>query len=171
MTRYVWINIVHFLATDIHTFQGNLSAKGRPEEVHQWLKYGRQFDKSPVIKNAKDYGIAWLAWWRALQPKWRIGGGILPPAVYSCELCDWGALQKSGKNGLFIVLISMVWWGRAGTLTDDWKAAITDVKNVMQSMLGTGSKRAIGAEAETPVITKRYAFIILYIMSNSDAHC
>ena len=142
-----------------HPIQGNLSVKGHPEEIHQWLKYGRQFDKPPLIEHSKDYGIAWLAWWRSLQPKWRIGDGILPPAVYSCESLDWGALQKSGKNGLFIMLMGMVWWGRSGPLTVDWRAAVTDVKRVLQSMAGAGNKRGIGTEAEAPVIKKRCALI------------
>ena len=49
---------------------------------------------------------------------------------------DWSKLECPGKNGLLIVLLSLVWWREIATATtlEDWHAAAADVGWVAEAM-------------------------------------
>jgi hypothetical protein len=154
LTRYVRLIFVYcnYWLTEPNLPQGTFGGTGiRPEVVSHWLKHGRKYTKPPVITNSQDYGNAWLAWWATLQPTWRRGSGTLPSAIYQCENEDWGKLRLSGKNGMFLVLVSMVWWGRANGMKSHWSAAVTDVKRVLESMVGVGAKQGSTSGLKLPV--------------------
>lgn len=123
-----------------------LPTNGCPDQIKWWIARKRSYDLLPSIPDIHQFGKAWLQWWAALQPPWRkpIGGSALPPAVYTSGDDNWGSLRVSGKNGVIILLISLVWWGRAGgSLTQDWKLAVSDLKRCLERMSGSASKRAI----------------------------
>ncbi|EIW56589.1 uncharacterized protein TRAVEDRAFT_81082, partial [Trametes versicolor FP-101664 SS1] len=112
-----------------------LSAKGRPSEVGDWLRIQRrELDKFPIIKNESAYMTSWWKWWSGIQPEWRRQAGQGRPAIGGDG--DWECLTNPGKNGMFIVLISLVWWREQATAQtlDDWAAAVADVEWVIASM-------------------------------------
>lgn len=70
-----------------------------------------------------------------LQPAWRTNDGDVPYAVYACGEGDWGALRKTGKNGLFMVLLAMSWWvSGAGKVPPVWTKLVVDITHVLASM-------------------------------------
>ncbi|KAI9070211.1 hypothetical protein FKP32DRAFT_1558348 [Trametes sanguinea] len=101
------------------------SAKGlgtvhRPPEVHHWLRVQRRvLGKAPSIDDEQAAG----------RPI--IGGQG-----------DWDALVQPGRNGILIVLLSLVWWRAAATSStlDDWHAAVQDVRWVVVSMARSALK-------------------------------
>ncbi|KAH9900717.1 hypothetical protein C8Q73DRAFT_637162 [Cubamyces lactineus] len=112
-----------------------LSTEHRPGEVGHWLRVLRRNLQRPLpISNVKGYGESWWKWWSALQPSWRIcneRGRPVPGGIG-----DWGALVAPGKNGLLIVLLSLVWWrdAESNSTLEDWLAGVADVRWVVQSM-------------------------------------
>lgn len=96
----------------------------------------RDYARCPDISalEAKKYIEQWRIWWKGLQPEWRRGAGILPPAIYDCANSDWGKLRQGGKNGVFLVLMSLVWWGLSPGKKRDWDATVIEVKLVLESM-------------------------------------
>lgn len=101
----------------------------------------REYTKVPDIEDEATYASNWWKWWGGLQPEWRehdtegrpIAGGE----------GDWDALEKPGKNGFLIVLISLWWWkGVASSATmGDWSAAMEDVAWVVSSMAAVKTGR------------------------------
>lgn len=125
---------------DLPITQGSYGTMARPKEVGLWIKYNRQFDKPPPY-HAK-YGASCVTWWMHLQPLWRANDGDLPHAIYTCDEGDWGGLIKSGKNGLFLVLLSMAWWAR-GTkrVPPMWVTLVVDITRALESMAMVASTR------------------------------
>lgn len=73
------------------------------------MKRHRNYDDMPdVTDTVKEFGEAWWKWWIGLQPDWREGSELVmePPEEF-----DWGELEKGGPNGLFLLLLSLGWWG------------------------------------------------------------
>ncbi|TDL14788.1 hypothetical protein BD410DRAFT_703192, partial [Rickenella mellea] len=88
-----------------------LGTSGRPEEVHVWLKGGRRLNVLPEIDVA-DFATQWRKWWTRLQPVVRIpstaaGWPLLRPA--SADI-DWSRTRRGGRNGLLVVVITLMWW-------------------------------------------------------------
>ena len=51
---------------------------------------------------------------------------------------DWGQLSSGGKDGLFVIVVSLAWWVHAqGSVADDSKVdnAISDVSWVMRHLI------------------------------------
>lgn len=121
----------------------NLGTTNRPAPIGKWVKAARQMKKPPALA-ASTYPKQWVSWWSGLQPSWRQGDGMLPPPQYICDQGDWGPLRNCGKNGLGMVILSLVWWGRDMGKSPLWTAAVMDVARVMEAMVqvdGNTSKR------------------------------
>lgn len=86
-----------------------MSTKYRPEEFVWWMQHRRRFDLIPKVK-ASEFSAEWLAWWRAIQPLWR-EGDIWPMTHSVLNDADWATLHHGGANGLFLVLMTLSWWG------------------------------------------------------------
>ncbi|KAF7967194.1 hypothetical protein HWV62_35596 [Athelia sp. TMB] len=115
------------------TDSGSHGNEARPKEIAHWIKSNRLFDKPPAYHD--KYGDSCLAWWMHLQPLWRKNEGDLPHAIYACDDGDWGALRKSGKNGLFMVLLSVAWWARGvGKVLPVWSNMVIDIRRALDSM-------------------------------------
>jgi hypothetical protein len=118
-----------------------LVAKLRPQVVSKWLQ-NRQYQAIPKIDDVKTYTNEWLAWWNGLQPKWRqneIPNTLPPPLSTAGEKDNVSSLKKGGPSGLVTVLIALKWW--AHVQDPEWKAAVNDVKDCLESFAGVGSKR------------------------------
>jgi hypothetical protein len=56
---------------------------------------------------------------------------------------DWSNLQKPGKNGFLLIMISLAWWGSASAREGRWLEAVVDVTEVLlciQKGSGGGSE-------------------------------
>ncbi|KAF8227944.1 hypothetical protein L208DRAFT_1157924, partial [Tricholoma matsutake] len=86
----------------------HLPTKNRPGEIGVWLKNGRrlQADQMPQLKNIKDFGNCWFAWWKAIQPGWR--GDELSQLIPSDP--SWSQLLCGGVNGFLVVILALAWW-------------------------------------------------------------
>ncbi|KAI0039990.1 hypothetical protein FA95DRAFT_1478205, partial [Auriscalpium vulgare] len=81
----------------------------RPKEVGEWFKDKRQLDRPPIITNVAKFAKSWRVWWRAMQPAWRRGDNW-PFQRRVVDEEQWVDLRKGGRNGLVMVLITIIWW-------------------------------------------------------------
>lgn len=140
MVSYICSRAYPSTDQEIQLQSASLSTKNRPPEIGAWINRARKLDKSPQVKTG--YLAQWMLWWYTLQPAWRQGNGTLPPALYLCEVGEWGQLRNSGRNGIILVLLAAAWYGRAVGSSPEWVAAITDVRRVLEGMVEGGGKRA-----------------------------
>ncbi|KAI0350002.1 hypothetical protein OH77DRAFT_1431488 [Trametes cingulata] len=121
--------------------------ESRPAEVAEWLRFGRKLDKNLHIADEASYAHLWVTWWTLLQPDWRKDehGGLIRAGQG-----PWGWLDHPGKNGLFIALLSLMWWKEVADCTSaEWQEAVTDIGWVMWQMSTTAEgaqKRPIDTE-------------------------
>jgi hypothetical protein len=104
----------------------------RPPEIAAWMKNRRPW-KDVEIADVEEFGRKWWAWWNSLQPSSRISKNedeTLPPTVDM----DWSKLQKPGKNGFLLVMLSLVWWGKASNRVEGWSKAVADVSAVLRCL-------------------------------------
>ncbi|KAH9886768.1 hypothetical protein C8Q73DRAFT_657877 [Cubamyces lactineus] len=112
-----------------------LSTEHRPSEVSHWLRVlRRNLLRPPPIADEVEYCESWQRWWSGLQPSWRNQTEDQP--LVPADRGEWGPLECPGKNGLLIILLSLLWWREAATdsTLDRWHAAIADVRWVAEAM-------------------------------------
>lgn len=122
-----------------------MPARPRPDEVGVWFKAGRRLNTEnhlPRIESLKDFEKKWKDWWSAIQPKWRDTKRWPYPKDAVEE--DWGELPNGGKDGLFVVMVSLGWWIHVGkqkpgrdTKISDAVADVAWVINNLNSLLST----------------------------------
>lgn len=131
-----------------------MPSKPRPEEIARWFKYGRRLygkKNMPHILSIQDYEDKWIEWWSAAQPEWR--NTNVWPFIQEDNVVerDWGSLTEGGKDGLFLVLISLGWWlhtqkdtreSSTGSKVDE---AIADVTWVIEKIISS-----LAADATAP---------------------
>jgi len=108
------------------------STSVRPREISVWMKNGRRWTDVD-LDDTERFGKQWWDWWHSLQPKSRIRRYQSRSTSPTLEM-DWSGLQKPGKNGILLVMISLVWWGSASSRDESWLAAIVDVTEVLTCM-------------------------------------
>jgi hypothetical protein len=63
----------------------------------------------PEIKDSKEYGDRWNAWWWSMQPSWRD-----PESPFEMlserSAGSWSHLLCGGPNGLLLVILALAWW-------------------------------------------------------------
>ncbi|KAI0039759.1 hypothetical protein FA95DRAFT_1458304, partial [Auriscalpium vulgare] len=110
----------------------NVNLRIRPSEVHDWLKSGRKIEKPPYVTNVNKFGVRWRSWWTVMQPTWRKPdeGGDWP--LVRAEHPDeaWSNLRKAGKNGLVLVLHSLVWWTTAAKTDSQKREVLSALEDV-----------------------------------------
>ena len=102
------------------------------------------------IKNTKIFSQQWWAWWLSLQPKSRISGNVGDDTLLPTIEMDWSHLQKPGRNGFLLMMLALVWWGKAVNRDVGWLKAVVDVTAVLPCMLValSATSRVVG---ESPV--------------------
>lgn len=127
--------------------KATLPIRHRPAEVKAW-----QGNRSRAVSLSPDrldpFGSEWWMWWRALQPGWRNleeGDGALGDQYRQEVLGDLSGLDKTGKNGLLLVVSTLGWWGsglkregvwdEGGTGLVRWQEAVDDVLWVLEGLL------------------------------------
>ncbi|KAI9070334.1 hypothetical protein FKP32DRAFT_1558137, partial [Trametes sanguinea] len=112
-----------------------LPSKYRPPQVANWMRINwRELEKPPHIPDMDQYRESWWLWWSGIQPAWRTKDSAGHPEIGGNG--DWDCLEKPGKNGILIVLLSLVWWKQQSPAASvgDWEAAVRDVCWVIRSM-------------------------------------
>lgn len=110
----------------------------------------------PKIKSPIAYGKTWLKWWTVIQPDWRdVGSWPFPQDAEEIE--GWGKLLYGGKDGIFVVVMSLGWWTHAekpsgDSILDD---AIDDVSWVLRYLTSSLSSPAITTRPASSTTTTR----------------
>jgi hypothetical protein len=92
-----------------------------------WIKSKKKDLPSDV--EADPYGSAFMTWWIAIQPKWRLADdGSFVYTMPADE--DWCILHRGGSAGLCTVVVALSWWINALSADDSTIRAWTAVHDV-----------------------------------------
>lgn len=85
------------------------------------------------------FGQEWWTWWARLQNKRLSGHPQLSPGAPPPKPEDVQEVMKGGANGVFLLLLSLAWWGLAardqgGARGSAWKHAYEDFHVVLTFM-------------------------------------
>jgi hypothetical protein len=84
----------------------------RPNEIGVWMKTRCLWIDIPIA-NIDSCTIAWWSWWVALQPEERkqcvVGNDANLLTMPTIDM-DWKKLRKRGKNGLSLVMVTLIWY-------------------------------------------------------------
>ncbi|PPQ87300.1 hypothetical protein CVT26_000588, partial [Gymnopilus dilepis] len=115
--------------------RGKLGNQGRPPYIAEWIQRRRSRTWRPVF-DVDEVGEKFMTWWTSLQPEWRVSGESL---VVSAVDGSWDALRKPGLNGLYSVLVALLYWGSEAVKDpekhDAWSRAVDDVHLALSQML------------------------------------
>ena len=133
---------------------GKLPSKPRPAEIGQWFCLGWwEFTRKaiPTIESVQTYKDEWVKWWTKAQLEWR-NVERWPFSQDNTGTGDWGDLFSSGKDGLYIVIMSLSWWVHTLDLGADSKVyeAISDVSWVMEHIITSLSADTIVGDSLPP---------------------
>ncbi|KDR76584.1 hypothetical protein GALMADRAFT_1328474, partial [Galerina marginata CBS 339.88] len=106
-----WQDLINalFRFEALNSTTGNLPTTSRPEEVAAWIKSKKK--DSPPDVDPDSYGSSFMAWWIAIQPRWRLADNAA--FVYQTPTGeDWRLLHKGGSAGLYTVVVALSWWIR-----------------------------------------------------------
>lgn len=89
-----------------------MPVSSRPNEVAEWIKSKKK--DVPREVDPDTYGSAFMTWWIAIQPEWRLADDS--SFIYVAPVDeDWRVLHKGGSAGLYTVVVALSWWVRALT--------------------------------------------------------
>jgi hypothetical protein len=94
----------------------------QPSEIGIWMK-NRWLWKDVGILDKEKFSEQWWNKWISLQPEPRAHGDRNNIALPTVEM-DWSKLQKPGKNSFLLVMLSLVWWGKASDMDGGWLKAV-----------------------------------------------
>ena len=109
----------------------------------------------PPIRSIQDYEDKWVEWWSAAQPEWRNVEDWPLLQESDVDGRDWGDLPSGGKDGLFLVLVSLGWWVHARAPSEDSKVdeAIADVTWVIDNIVSSLANAITLSSVSEPVST------------------
>jgi hypothetical protein len=106
--------------------------------LQDWLKGGkRSLERVPVVTDAYAYGIEWVNWWRASQPKERNTKEWPFPRNASID-AGWDRFPATGKDGIFIAIMALSWWANAVRSPNEisfFEEAVTDLHWVIGELI------------------------------------
>ena len=109
----------------------------RPAEIGMWMKNRRPW-KDVDIADMAGFEQHWWNWWCSLQPDTRNANDAPTIAM------DWQKLQKTGRNGFLLVMMSLAWWGKASSRDEGWRKAVAEVGAVLHCIVGgSGAVRGV----------------------------
>lgn len=86
-----------------------LGTKSRPPFIAEWIRYARSPTWRPSITNVPALETAFDAWWKGLQPEWRMSEDRL--TILDKTDGDWDQLRRPGLNGILSVMACLFYWG------------------------------------------------------------
>ena len=116
------------------------------------MKCGR---KPPIYSvDTQRFSNALKTWWYKLQPDERGEGGQHRPTV-PLPPTSWSLLARSGRNGLFLVILSLFWWRHSLDKVSDeavrlasrqeWEHLVGDVNWTLNAIEKSGSETPTGS--------------------------
>ena len=84
----------------------------KPDEIKDFMKH-HEISRVTVPDDPSEYGRRWIAWWRALQPAWRLPTKDGEPFKTDQNLPDrpvWTNLSVAGQDGIVLALVGLVIW-------------------------------------------------------------
>lgn len=120
-----------------------LGCRRRPHAVGEWIQHARSVTYSPKIKNISKFGTEFAAWWKNIQPTWRMenANGQTP-----LEEGNWEEIRRPGLNGLLSVIAGLFFWGNAIRTTPQaaaaratWLKVLNDVAYVVERLSATAA--------------------------------
>lgn len=92
-----------------------------------------------------------MQWWSDIQPEWR-DTESWPFLKEDAAGEDWGHLLDGGKDGLFLVVVSLGWWINARVPSEESKAndAVADVTWVINNLVSHLSADATSVDSSPP---------------------
>ncbi|KAJ3715439.1 hypothetical protein C8R42DRAFT_590052 [Lentinula raphanica] len=146
-TAFVNLYIEFERVSGWQTSRIGLPRLNRPDELNDWISYGRYSKKKIVIPPEKvgDFASRFMEWWTSLQPEWRqqvAGEKRLSPL--SEVIDDWRSLDYCGKNGWLNFLAGIRWWGESVVRMEEpersehankWLAAIDDMSSMLTGLI------------------------------------
>ncbi|KAJ7736396.1 hypothetical protein B0H14DRAFT_2408355, partial [Mycena olivaceomarginata] len=109
-----------------------LPKAGRPDAIDKWVKGGRSTKPPEIVLN--KHIETWWSWWGRLAPSWRDRDERGRPVIG--KQGPWESLVWPGGNGMLTAILCLGWWLEAeGDTTEDWHAAVKDVKWVLEGLL------------------------------------
>jgi hypothetical protein len=82
--------------------------------------------------------VDWWRWWGSLQPEDRVcepHGQLQTPSINM----DWEELQKPGRDGFLLVMMTLTWWGKLSSTDSEWMWAVRDASAVLHCLSTTTS--------------------------------
>lgn len=129
----------------------------RPDEVSWWFQHGRrgyEGNNIPTISSIGAFETSWIKWWKAVQPQWRDTQNW-PFEKDDATGKDWGNIPNGGKDGIFVIVISLAWWVSApgssgGSKLNEALDNVTWVINCLIRYLSTNATASDSPPATTP---------------------
>ncbi len=163
----VWISLIDSLlvfeemAGFVDDGKTKLATDHRPSVVADFMRLRRNWAKKWPVGDLNDFVPSFWKWWRSLQPTTRIHEDrLIKP-----DFVNWDGLQdKSGRNGITLVIGVLLWWGEAvSDLTDvagsaqreNWVLAVTDVTWALDNMIRNATFRKVSKTASASTSVKR----------------
>ena len=117
----------------------------KPLELKEFMKCW-DLARVKLPSDPAEYGRRWTAWWRSLQPSWRVPANPKEPLRDENSLPnspDWSTLSVGGRNGIVLAIIGIAIWSMSADRNSRSRmgggngivAAIKDVDLVLQMML------------------------------------
>lgn len=106
-----------------------------------------------LTDQADAFGMEWAAWWHSLQvdqegqplPEGQYHNPVLPNELTA----EQGELMKGGPNGVFLLLISLAWWGAA--VSDQDMEKVSHFRRALRSFARIISALAFKAQKDKEV--------------------
>lgn len=135
-----------------------LPVRPRPREVSHWFKQGRPLEfpnQLPTFKSLESFEKEWVAWWSAAQPEWR-NTEDWPLHREDVDDPDWDELPNGGKDGLFLIVVTLGWWilVRDPSKNSKLDDAIADVAWVVDKLITLLSAEASVSDSEGTSVPK-----------------
>ena len=104
----------------------------------------------PLIESVERFEEYWVEWWRTIQPWWQ-DTESWPFAQEDGG--DWGDLLNGGKDGLFLVVLSLGWWIDIQDPSEESKVddAVEDVTWVIDNLVAFLWADAVNPDSSTSV--------------------
>lgn len=117
-----------------------LGTQNRPRIIADWIKNGRSPKFHPEIKDVGVLSAGVIAWWRGLQPDWRIDSNGDANSALCREGGSWEHIRRPGVNGLLSVIAALFFWGGAaqnapGLSGRAWLEVLDDIGHVLDQLL------------------------------------
>jgi hypothetical protein len=95
--------------------------------------------KDFLRKNFNVFVSGMVAWWTAIQPD-NHECDSQGANIHESQDADWSWLHKAGKNGMYLMVVGLMWWHDMisnNKTMGKWLAMVEDVSWVLKSMVAT----------------------------------